>query len=60
MPTIPTQSRFVVIRHVKEAFKTTNTARLAALAMPSLVIHDGGLRHGPPRHRSSPVLRRGA
>lgn len=47
MPTVPTQTQFVVIRHFKEAFKTTNTARLAALAMPSLVIHDYGSRDVP-------------
>ena len=47
LPTVQTQTRFVVIRHFKEAFKTTNTARLAALAMPSLIIHDYGSRNVP-------------
>jgi DTW domain-containing protein YfiP len=39
---VRTATRFLVIRHFKEAHKTTNTARLAALAMPDLTIHDYG------------------
>ena len=54
MPTVTTQTQFVVIRHFKEAFRTTNTARLAALAMPSLVIHDYGSRYVPFDHAVIP------
>ncbi len=39
---VQTTVSFLVIRHYKEAFRTTNTARLAAMAMPSMTIHDYG------------------
>jgi DTW domain-containing protein YfiP len=39
---VQTTIRFLVIRHYKEAYRTTNTVRLAALAMPSMEIHDYG------------------
>ena len=42
VPTLRTATRLVVIRHSKEQWKTTNTARLAALALPELEIVDYG------------------
>lgn len=44
VPVVQTRMPFVLIRHFKEAFKTTNSARLAALAMPNLALHDYGSR----------------
>lgn len=46
VPTLATRTRIVVIRHWKEQWKTTNTARLAALALPGLEIVD----YGAPGH----------
>ena len=34
VPRVDTRTRFLVLRHNKEAHKSTNTARLAALALP--------------------------
>ncbi len=42
MEAVPTKTRFVVLRHWKERHKTSNTARLAALAMPNLSLVDYG------------------
>lgn len=42
VPTLRTRTRLVVIRHSKEQWKTTNTARLAALALPDLEIVEYG------------------
>ena len=36
---IPTRTRFVVVRHAHEAFKSTNSVRWAQLALPNLEIH---------------------
>lgn len=44
MPRLVTTTRIVVIRHVKERFKSTNTARLASLALPNLEIRSFGER----------------
>lgn len=38
LPRIETATRFVVVRHVLEGFKSTNTARVAALALPNAEI----------------------
>lgn len=44
LPTIPTRTRVLVVRHALEAWKTTNTARFAQLAMPNArVIEYGGI-----------------
>ncbi len=37
-PKLVTRTKLVVIRHEREAYKSTNTARIAALALPSLEI----------------------
>ena len=36
---IPTRTRFVVVRHAHEAFKSTNSVRWAQLALSNLEIH---------------------
>jgi DTW domain-containing protein len=38
LPKIATRARFVVVRHVREAFKSTNTGRIAALALTNCEI----------------------
>jgi DTW domain-containing protein YfiP len=47
VPRIETRTRFVVIRHFLEAWKTTNTARLAALALTNSEIRDYGVKGQP-------------
>jgi len=51
MPQINTDIRFVVVRHWKERHKPSNTARLAALAIPSLSLVD----YGGPGERWNPA-----
>jgi DTW domain-containing protein YfiP len=41
---VPTDVRFTIIRHVRERTKTTNTARIAAMALPSCELIDYGGR----------------
>lgn len=40
VPAVPTRTEVVVVRHVREAAKSTGTARIASLAMPNLRILD--------------------
>lgn len=40
LPTVPTRTQTLVVRHERESWKSTGTARIAALAMPSLRILD--------------------
>lgn len=47
IPRISTRVRFVVVRHNQEAWKTTNTARLAALALENSELHDYGVKGHP-------------
>jgi len=47
IPTLPTATRLLVVRHVKERHKSTNTARLASLALPALRIVDYGVQDSP-------------
>lgn len=42
IPRLETRVRFTVLRHAKERWRTTNTARIAALALPSVEIVDYG------------------
>ena len=49
IPRVETQTRFVILRHFVEATKRTNSARIAALALPRCEIVDyGGKGDGPP------------
>jgi DTW domain-containing protein YfiP len=43
IPSIPTRTRILVVRHRMERWKPSNSVRIAALAMPSLTVHDHGL-----------------
>lgn len=45
VPIIPTRTRFFIVRHIREAKKTTNTGRLAAKALPSAILSDYGRPH---------------
>jgi len=47
IPRIDTRVRLVVVRHAHEYFKTTNTARLAALALTNSELHEYGLKEKP-------------
>jgi DTW domain-containing protein YfiP len=42
LPTVKTRTEVVVVRHERESWKSTGTARIAALAMPNLRIIDYG------------------
>ena len=57
MPVVPTRLEFLVVRHVREAGKPSNTARLAAAAMPRCQILDYG---APGRPFDDTPLRRDA
>ena len=48
IPRLETRTRVVLIRHWREAHATTNTGRLAALALPRMEIHDHGAPSLPP------------
>ena len=42
IPTIQTSVRVVIVRHIVERLRTSNTGRLAALALPNSELHDYG------------------
>jgi DTW domain-containing protein YfiP len=42
IPRVETRTRFIIIRHQLEAWKATNTARIAALALVSSELYDYG------------------
>jgi DTW domain-containing protein len=46
---IPTVAKVIVIRHIRESWKSTGTARIAQLAMPNLSIFDYGEDGEPAR-----------
>lgn len=48
IPRVETKTPFVILRHWSDADSSTNTARLARLAMPSLTLHDYGHLELPP------------
>lgn len=47
IPRLQSRVRFLVLRHAKERWRSTNTARIAALALPQIRIVDYGLRDQP-------------
>lgn len=47
IPTVRTKTRLLVVRHVLEALRSSNTARYAALAMPTCTLVDYGERGAP-------------
>ena len=49
VPTVKTRTEVVVVRHERESWKSTGTARIAALAMPNLRILDFGEDAEPAR-----------
>ena len=49
VPTIPTQTRIVIVRHHLEVFRASNTGRLAHLALPNSELVDHGGASGPAR-----------
>jgi len=42
VPRVETRARFLIVRHIGEALRTSNTGRAAALAHPTSQIHDYG------------------
>jgi len=47
LPTVHTRTRFLVIRHQREAYKSTGTARAAAMALSNLSLRPYGARDQP-------------
>jgi DTW domain-containing protein len=47
IPTVPTRTRVVIVRHRSERTRTSNSGRLAHLALPNSVIVDHGGLEGP-------------
>lgn len=47
IPTIPTRTRIVILRHQRENHRSSNTGRLAHLALPNSVIVEHGGIAGP-------------
>jgi DTW domain-containing protein YfiP len=47
IPTVPTRTRIVIVRHLAEANRSSNTARLAHLALPNSEIVDHARMHEP-------------
>jgi len=47
IPTIPTATRFVLIRHHTERNRTSNSGRLVAAALPNCDVHEYGLSDRP-------------
>jgi DTW domain-containing protein len=45
IPTVQTATRFLIVRHILEFWKTTNTARLAAMALPNATLAEFGRPH---------------
>lgn len=56
--TVHTRFAISIIRHAKETYKTTNTGRLAELALPACRVFEYGLRDAP--LDPSPLLEEGA
>ena len=47
VPEVATRTRVVIVRHHREQFRSSNTGRLAHLALPNSVIVDHGVTGGP-------------
>lgn len=47
MPTIPTATQVIIVRHHLERWRSSNSGRLAHLALPSSVVVDHGGAGGP-------------
>jgi DTW domain-containing protein YfiP len=47
VPRVETRTRILLIRHWKETLKSTNTARLAAMSLPNLVLTPYGAPDAP-------------
>lgn len=47
IPRVETRTRFIVVRHMIERFKSSNTARVAALALPNCTVWDWGIKDQP-------------
>ncbi len=54
IPVVPTRTRIVIVRHMAEAFRSSNTARLAHLALPNSEIVDHARKHEPIDLRTGP------
>lgn len=47
VPVVPTRTRIVIVRHLAEAHRSSNTARLAHLALPNSEIVDHAIKDEP-------------
>ncbi|MDQ3262824.1 MAG: DTW domain-containing protein [Myxococcota bacterium] len=47
LPSVQTRTHFLLIRHQRETYKSTGTARAAAMAMPNLSLRTYGARDVP-------------
>lgn len=45
VPLVETRTRFIIVRHAQERFRSTNTARIAALALPNCTVTDYGVEN---------------
>lgn len=60
LPQLQTRTNIVIVRHERESWKSTGTARIAALALPQLRILEFGEDAQPARSALSDVLMAGA
>jgi len=49
IPVLPTRTRIVIVRHHQERWRSSNSGRLAHLALPNSEIVEHGARGGPAR-----------
>ncbi len=47
IPSVPTRTRILILRHYTEATRASNTGRLAHLALPNSIIVEHGVRDTP-------------
>ncbi len=56
IPTVPTRTRVVIVRHAREADKSTGTARIAGLALPNSAMIDFGEESAPVDEEVKPFV----
>ena len=56
IPQIPTRTKIVIVRHMREADKSTGTARIAGLALPNSAMIDFGEESAPVDEEVTPFV----
>lgn len=56
VPTVVTHTKIVIVRHYREVTRSSNSGRLAAMALPNSVLLDHGAPGTPPTQLSADVL----